>query len=260
MEQLILNSRVGYILEFYFKMNIAILSQIVPVEEKRAINNKRIESCMNDLEINVINKIKNGDINSFEQIVEKYKDKAYTLTLRILKNHEDAEDSLQEAFIKTFRAIVDNQFEERSKFSTYLYRIVYNTALDFYKRHKSRNYNLISIDENFNKDDSDESNDFNNFEMKIDKERTGESARFKTDNLTIENEIQDFVNRFLSLIPEKYSVILTLFYINDLSHEEISQALNLPLGTVKNRIFRAKDKLKELMTQRYSFETIMDFI
>ena len=68
------------------------------------------------------------------------------------------------------------------------------------------------------------------------------------------------MNRFLSLIPEKYPVILTLFYINDLSHEEISQALNLPLGTVKNRIFRAKDKLKEIMTQRYSFETIMDFI
>ena len=81
MEQLILNSPVGLILEFYFRMNIAILSRIAPVEEKRTINN-RIESCMNDLEINVINKIKNGDINSFEQIVEKYKDKAYTLTLR----------------------------------------------------------------------------------------------------------------------------------------------------------------------------------
>jgi len=60
--------------------------------------------------------------------VNRYKDKALTLSLRILKVTEEAEDSLQEAFIKTFRAIVDNQFEERSKFSTYFYRIVYNTA------------------------------------------------------------------------------------------------------------------------------------
>ena len=233
----------------------------ISAEEKTLVKTKgKIESCMNELEINIINKIKSGDVNSFEQIVEKYRDKAFTLTLRILKDTDDAEDSLQEAFIKTFRAIVDNQFEERSKFSTYLYRIVYNTALDTYKKRKSKTYNLINIDSNSRRNDDDNESDFSNFELKIDKSRFSESSVFRTDRRVVENEIQDFINKFLAEIPEKYSVILTMFYINDLSHDEISQVLKLPLGTVKNRIFRAKEKLKEVMTARYSYETILEFI
>lgn len=217
----------------------------------------KTESCMKDLEANILARIRKGDINEFEHIVNKYKEKAFTLTVRILKNHEDAEDSLQEAFIKTFRAIIDDRFEERSKFSTYLYRIVYNTALDFYKRHKSREYNLISMDSGFMQD-TDESDDFWNIESQIDESKTG--APNRTDAKVMESEIQDFVNRFLAAIPEKYSVILTLFYMDDLSHDEIADVLKLPLGTVKNRIFRAKEKLKEMMVSKYSPETIMELI
>jgi RNA polymerase sigma-70 factor (ECF subfamily) len=258
MEQIISNMRAGYISEFYIRMNIAILSGNNELVGKRASKDK-IVSCMNDLEINVINKIKNGDINSFEQLIEKYKDKAFSLSLRILKNREDAEDSLQEAFIKAFRAILNNQFEERSMFSTYLYRIVYNTALDFYKRHKSRNYNLIFIDEKNLQDENDDG-DFAGFELKIDKERFRSPGAFKTDKRVLDNELQNLVNNFLSEIPEKYSVILTLFYINDLSHEEISEVLRVPLGTVKNRIFRAKEKLKEIITKTYTGQSIIELI
>jgi len=114
-------------------------------ENRHPALKKTIESCMYDLELNIIKKIKNGEINAFEQIVEKYKDKAMTLTMRILKNREEAEDSLQEAFVKAFRAIIENQFEERSRFSTYLYRIVYNTALDYYKKLKTKTYNLMTM-------------------------------------------------------------------------------------------------------------------
>lgn len=252
---------------FIFRLNTYSLLAVdislpynITVRKERPAVKVQVESCMNDLEINIINKIKNGDINSFEHIVEKYKDKAFTLTLRILKDHEDAEDSLQEAFIKTFRAIISSQFEERSKFSTYLYRIVYNTALDTYKKRKSRNYNLISMDEGFNKSDTDDKADFSDFEMKIDKDIIGENNILRTDKQAFENEVKGFINRFLLEIPEKYSVILTLFFMNDLSHNEISQILKLPVGTVKNRIFRAKEKLKEIMLKRYSYETILDFI
>ncbi len=227
---------------------------------RRLSAKSKVESCMNDLEINILSKIKKGDINAFELIVAKYKEKAFTLVLRILKNHEDAEDALQEAFIKAFRSIVDNRFEERSKFSTYLYRIVYNTALDYYKKHKSRNYNLISLDRNFNNQDVNDNDDFGNIEMQIDNKGYGQNKGYSSDKIVLENEMQDFVNKFLSAIPEKYSVILTLFYMDDLSHDEISDVLKLPIGTVKNRIFRAKEKLKELMESKYSHETIMEFI
>jgi RNA polymerase sigma factor (sigma-70 family) len=226
-------------------------------ENRIAVQREKAQSCMYDLELNIIKRIKSGDANSFEQIVEKYKDKALTLTMRILKNKEDAEDSLQEAFIKTFRAIVENQFEERSKFSTYFYRIVYNTALDNYKKLKSRTYNLLRIEEGAKEETG---GDISNFEMKIDAVKYDSGSAYRTDKKALDNEVQLFVKKFLDEIPEKYSVILTLFFINDLSHEEISQTLKLPLGTVKNRIFRAKDKLKEIMLSKYPVEEILEFI
>lgn len=214
---------------------------------------------MNDLELNIIKKIQAGKIDEFEEIVNRYKDKAMTLAMRILKNSEDAEDALQEAFIKTFRAIADKQFEERSKFSTYFYRIVYNTAIDFYKKHKAKTYNLINIDDN-RKNDDGEVTDIAAFEMKIDTDNYYMSGVFETDRSTLDNQMQEVVNRYLEEIPEKYSTILTLFYINDLSHDEIAETLKLPLGTVKNRIFRAKDKLKEVLMKKYSETEILELI
>ena len=213
---------------------------------------------MNDLDSNIIKKIQAGNINAFEDIVNKYKDKAMTLAMRILKNTEDAEDALQEAFVKTFRAIADKQFEERSKFSTYFYRIVYNTALDFYKKHKTKTYNLLNIDDRTRSDEG-ELTDIAGFEMEIDRNKYYASRVFDPDRKALDNEIQGIVNKYLEEIPEKYSTILTMFYINDLSHGEIAETLRLPLGTVKNRIFRAKDKLKELMTREYSAEELMEF-
>lgn len=216
---------------------------------------------MYDLELNTIKRIKNGDVNAFEEIVDKYKDKALSLSMRILKNQEDAEDSLQDAFVKTFRAIIDNQFEERSKFSTYFYKIVYNTAIDNYKKLKSKNYITINIDSSVKADGKEYDDvELSNFEMKIDENLYTASKVYNTENKVMESEIQGLVNKFLSEIPEKYSIILTMFYINDLSHEEISNALNIPIGTVKNRIFRAKEKLKEIMLRKYPLENILEFV
>jgi RNA polymerase sigma-70 factor (ECF subfamily) len=223
------------------------------------VSKEQLESCMNDLELNIIKKIQSGSIDAFEEIVTRYKERAMTLAMRILKNHEDAEDALQEAFIKTFRAIADKQFEERSKFSTYFYRIVYNSAIDFYKKHKSKTYNLINIDD-ARKGDDGEITDISAFEMEIDRNKYYMSGVFETDRKALDGELQDVVNKYLEEIPEKYSTILTMFYINDLSHEEIASTLNLPLGTVKNRIFRAKDKLKEVLMGKYSEEEMLQFI
>ncbi len=228
-------------------------------ENRKPVSKQQVESCMNDLELNIIKKIQAGKIEEFEEIVNRYKDRAMTLAMRILKNSEDAEDALQEAFIKTFRAIADKQFEERSKFSTYFYRIVYNTAIDFYKKHKAKTFNLINIDDT-KKNDDGEVTDINSFEMSIDRNNYQMSGVYDTDRMTLDNQMQEVVNRYLEEIPEKYSTILTLFYINDLSHEEIAETLKLPLGTVKNRIFRAKDKLKEVLMKKYSETEILELI
>ena len=96
--------------------------------------------------------------------------------------------------------------------------------------------------------------------MKIDTDNYYMSGVFETDRSTLDNQMQEVVNRYLEEIPEKYSTILTLFYINDLSHDEIAETLKLPLGTVKNRIFRAKDKLKEVLMKKYSETEILELI
>ena len=228
-------------------------------ENIRPASKEKVESCTNELDTNLINRIRNGDLKSFEEIVNRYKDKALTLTMRILKNREDSEDALQDAFVKTYRAIMDKQFEERSKFSTYFYRIVYNTAIDYYKKNKTRDFNLISIDEKTNTY-SDNEKAMDTFDMKIDKRHYQTGGAFVADKMTLDNQTQDIVNSFLDQIPRKYSAILTLFYVNNLSHEEISKSLGLPLGTVKNRIFRAKDKLKEVMLSNFNEDEIMELI
>ncbi len=211
-------------------------------------------------ENDLVNNLLNGDESAFREFVDTFKDKAYSLTLKILKNPDDAEDSLQDAFIKFYRAVTREQFEGRSKLSTYFYTIVYNTALDYYKKIKKTSFSMISIDVN-------ESNFREGDELvsafkhsRIDKNILPDSIDANTDNVISGNEIQDIIKRFIDHIPEQYSIILNMFYINELSHKEICDILGLPLGTVKNRIFRAREKIKETILKRYSEDEILQYI
>lgn len=211
-------------------------------------------------ENDLVNNLLNGDESAFREFVDTFKDKAYSLTLKILKNPDDAEDSLQDAFIKFYRALNREQFEGRSKLSTYFYTIVYNTALDYYKKIKKTSFSMISIDVN-------ESNFSEGDELvsafkhsRIDKNILPDSIDANTDNVISGNEIQDIIKRFIDHIPEQYSIILNMFYINELSHKEICDILGLPLGTVKNRIFRAREKIKETILKRYSEDEILQYI
>ncbi|MCY7363324.1 MAG: sigma-70 family RNA polymerase sigma factor [Ignavibacteria bacterium] len=208
----------------------------------------------------IIQRLKSGDSSAFKIIADELKDKAFALTVKILKNKEEAEDSLQESFMKLYRAVIDNKFEERSKLSTYFYSIVYNTALDNYKKLKSKRFSIVSIDV----DDSnfEEGDDLMKkyYETEIDKNIYEERHEMSTEKILKENEIENIIKNYIDNIPEQYSLILTMFYINDLSHEEITGILKLPIGTVKNRLFRAKAKLKEIILKKYSEEEILQYV
>jgi RNA polymerase sigma factor (sigma-70 family) len=204
----------------------------------------------------ILSKIREGDTSAFSQLVDELKDKAFSLTIRILKNTEEAEDSLQEAFIKLYKAISENRFESKSKLSTYFYTIVYNTALDHYKKIKVKRFSIISIDVDDSdfKDGDDLAKKFNESEIKDDYKLSGTEGKIS------EIEIEKIVHRYIENLPEQYSVILTMFFINDLSHDEISKILKLPVGTIKNRIFRAKAKLKEIILKKYTEEEILQYV
>jgi RNA polymerase sigma-70 factor (ECF subfamily) len=83
---------------------------------------------------------------------------------------------------------------------------------------------------------------------------------YSTEKVIEKGEVKKIINDYINSIPEQYSVILNMFFLNDLSHEEISQILKIPVGTVKNRIFRAKEKLKELLFRTFKKEELLDYI
>ncbi|HRE40231.1 MAG TPA: RNA polymerase sigma factor [Ignavibacteria bacterium] len=205
---------------------------------------------------NIAKKIQTGDENSFKSFVNEYKDKAYSLCIKILKNPEDAEDALQESFLKLYRALLENQFESKSKLSTYFYSIVYNSCIDAYKKKRKMSFNMISIDI--------ESGDFSDGDELVsglkDKISEYDGLNTEQENKFNSNISIELIENYINNLPQQYSVILNMFYLNDLSHDEISNILKLPIGTVKNRLFRAREKLKELILEKYTEEEILELV
>lgn len=211
-----------------------------------------------EVSLEIIRRIQKGETNLFVEVVDAYKDKAFSLTLKILKNREEAEDSLQEAFLRLYKAIMNNSYEAKAKFSTYFYTIVYNSAIDLYRKYNVKSFNVTSIEINDAKySDGDEL--IKNYESKIDK-NVYATDDYSTEKVIEKGEVKKIINDYINSIPEQYSVILNMFFLNDLSHEEISQILKIPVGTVKNRIFRAKEKLKELLFRTFKKEELLDYI
>lgn len=196
---------------------------------------------MKTTEVEILSRIRKGEHLLFREIVDEFKVKAFSLIFRILKNYQEAEDCLQEAFIRLFNAIKNNKFNFESKFSTYFYRIVYNTAIEYYRKIYSKSFSIISID--------------------ITEAVYTEGDELLRDYQTIneEKEIQSIIKKYINALPMQYSVILTLYYINEMTLKEISEMLELPLGTVKNRIFRAKEKLKEVLLKDFSPEELKQY-
>ena len=211
-------------------------------------------------DIEIINKIKSGEINLFKELVLIYKDKSFSLIMKILKNRNESEDCLQEVFMKIFNSIMSGSFEEKSKFSTYVYSIVYNSAVDYYKKNKKKTFNIVSIDVNDSNYKIGDELTVNFNDSLVEKELYSSGSEYNPDQKLTQKEISTIISEYLKNIPEHYSVILNMFYINELSYEEISKILNLPLGTIKNRIFRAKEKLKELLLKRITAEELLEYV
>jgi RNA polymerase sigma factor (sigma-70 family) len=213
---------------------------------------------MNEVNPEILVRIRQGETNLFKEIVDIYKDRAFSLTIKILKNREESEDALQESFLRLFRAISSDSYEAKAKFSTYFYTIVYNTAVDYYRKYNAGSFNVTSIEiHEANYNDGDELT--RDFEPNVDR------SLYDTESMSTERnietaEVTSIIRGYINTIPQQYSVILNMFFINELSHEEISTILKIPLGTVKNRIFRAKEKLKEILFREFNKEELIEYI
>jgi RNA polymerase sigma-70 factor (ECF subfamily) len=170
-----------------------------------------------------IEMILQGNREAFSDLVNKHKDMVYTLALRIVKNAEDAEEIAQDAFVKVYKALPG--FKGNAKFTTWLFKIVYNTAIS--KARKARNSNLYleDISEQTNSIDSD---------LDI------------LSNLDRE-EAKDILHGFLEKLPVEERTIITLYYLNENTVEEIAQITGLSKSNVKVKLFRSRNKLRSLI-------------
>ena len=184
----------------------------------------------------IISRVLNGNTRSFADLVERHKDKAMTLAMRMLRNREEAEEAVQDAFVKAFNAL--GQFEKRSTFSTWLYRILFNVCSTMLSKHGEATQSLSS-----DKNEGELENEIPDFSEIPDSIVEGEEFR----RLVIEA---------LNELPPLYSGTATMFYLDDLSYEEIVTITGSPLGTVKARLFRARAMLRDGIVRRIGTEEL----
>lgn len=178
-------------------------------------------------DILLVERVQQGDQTAFNLLVEKYQFRLAKLVGRYIHDHAEIEDVCQEAFIKAYRAI--GNFRGDSAFYTWLYRIAVNTA---------KNY-LISQGRRPPKTDID-ANDAVQTDAGVSMRETGTP---EANALT--RELAEAVTRAVDQLPEDLRVAITLRELEGLSYDEIAQVMNCPIGTVRSRIFRARDAIDQ---------------
>jgi RNA polymerase sigma-70 factor, ECF subfamily len=174
-----------------------------------------------------IKQVIKGDQDAFAEIIEIYKNSIFQLCFRMLGNRHEAEDMAQEAFIRAYVNI--NSFNQDLKFSTWLFRIATNLCIDRIRKKKPDYY--------------------------LDAEVSGTDGLTMYSQLASDSplpekeleslELQETVQKEIMKLPEKYRSVIVLKYIEELSLNEISEILDMPLGTVKTRIHRGREALRQ---------------
>ncbi|EIJ79973.1 RNA polymerase sigma factor SigW [Bacillus methanolicus PB1] len=174
-----------------------------------------------------IKEVIKGDQNAYGEIVELYKDKVFQLCYRMLGNRHESEDIAQEAFIRAYVNI--NSFNINLKFSTWLYRIATNLCIDRIRKKKPDYY----LDAEVSGTDG----------LTMYSQIAADTALPEEELQSL--ELQETIQKEISKLPEKYRTAIVLRYIEELSLNEISEILDLPLGTVKTRIHRGREALRQ---------------
>jgi len=183
----------------------------------------------NLLDAELVKRVQGGDTAAFDLLVQKYQHKVINLVGRFVSDKSECQDIAQDAFIKSFRAI--NSFRGDSQFYTWLYRIAANTAKNYLasRARKSPGY-TVDVE------------DAEHFEGE-----SGLKEYATPENLLLTDEIKATVFGAIEKLPEDLRSAITLREIDGLSYEEIAQVMDCPIGTVRSRIFRARDVIdKEL--------------
>ncbi len=192
------------------------------------LNNSLSDKAQQDLDL--VEQARNGDQKAYAQLLGKYRDAIYFMLLKMINNPIDAEDLTIEAFGKAFKNL--NQYTPNFAFSTWLFKIASNNCIDFIRKQRT---NTVSLDQSMDEDDN-----------------LSPSSLIQSDTLdpeaTMINEQKIRLMRdVVAKLKPRYRSLIELRYFSEYSYEEIAEQMELPIGTVKAQLFRARELLLNIL-------------
>jgi RNA polymerase sigma-70 factor, ECF subfamily len=180
----------------------------------------------------LIERCRKGDRDALDSLIRKHEKRAYQYAFRLTSNVEEASDVVADAFVRVYGALPN--FKGNSAFTTWLYRILTNCFLDSRKKERSRS--TVSLEATLSTDEGD-------------LERQFEDPDAAPDEIAERNQREQRVEAAVEHLPEYQRAMITMYHAEMLSYEEIAEALDLPIGTVKSRLNRARLSLRELLVK-----------
>ena len=193
----------------------------------------RVEPSPNDSaqDLTLVQRAQNGDYTAYDELVRRYQERVYATVYHMTSNHEDAGDLTQETFIKGFTAL--KSFKGDSSFYTWVYRIAVNKTINFIKQRKNRTH-LSLNDLDFNAE-----NDPEMVNMVSDKTPRRDAGL---------NELQEKLNEAMQKLSPVHRLVVTLHDVQGLPHEEIAVIMDCNIGTVRSRLFYARQQLQAYLS------------
>ena len=176
-----------------------------------------------------------GKTAAYNGLVLKYQRQVYNLAYRMVGNVDDAGDLVQETFIRAYNAL--SKFRQDASFLTWLYKIISNLCIDHLRARKTKT--SLSLD----------------VELEEGREPAADIRSNGPEETALREATQEIVQKEISILPDKYRVALVMRHLQDMSVEEISDALDLPAGTVKTHLFRAREMLRGRLRSVLEMET-----
>ena len=182
-------------------------------------------------DLGLVTRARNGEMSAYDELVHRYQERIFATIYHMTGNHEDANDLAQEAFIKAFQAL--NSFKGDSSFYTWVYRIAVNKTINFLKQRKNRSHMSLN-------------------DIDLNAEHDPDMVALVSENTPRRdlglNELHEKLNAALAKLSEVHRLVVTLHDIQGLSHEEIGTIMDCNVGTVRSRLFYARQQLQAHMS------------
>jgi RNA polymerase sigma-70 factor (ECF subfamily) len=182
-------------------------------------------------EMDLVRQAQRGDLAAYDELIQRYQQRIYATVYHMTSNHEDASDLAQDSFIKAFQAL--KSFKGGSSFYTWLYRIAVNKTINFLKQRKNRVHMSLN-DLDFNTENNPD------LVALISEKTPRRDAGLK--------ELQEKLNEALLKLSEPHRLVVVLHDVQGRSHEEIAEIMDCNIGTVRSRLFYARQQLQSLLT------------